>query len=271
VDGSGNLFIADLSNRIRRVDALNGVITTIAGNGVAGFSGDGGPAFAAQLNFSPGFSFFIDGSGNLLIADTGNNRIRRVDAATGIITTIAGTGISGFNGDGGSATNAQLSFPTGVAVDGFGNLFIADLGNNRIRRIDAATRTITTIAGTGVLGFGGDGGAPAAAKLAEPIAVAIDQSGALLILDLLNNRVRRVPAAGAANPPAPGTFRGPSAPLASLIQQRLLNASIKFPGLLQWSAANLSTNQLGTLLPVLSSDWDVVKKEGFFASNTTKK
>ncbi|HEY1525244.1 MAG TPA: Ig-like domain-containing protein [Candidatus Angelobacter sp.] len=270
VDGSGNLFIADLSNRIRRVDALNGVITTIAGNGVAGFSGDGGPAFAAQLNFNPGFSFFIDGSGNLLIADTGNNRIRRVDASTGIITTIAGTGISGSSGDGGSATNAQLSFPTGVAVDGFGNLFIADLGNNRIRRIDAATRTITTIAGTGVLGFGGDGGAPAAAKLAEPIAVAIDQSGALLILDLLNNRLRRVPAAGAAKPPAPGTFRGPSAPLASLIQQRLLNASIRFPDLLQRPATNLgTTHQLGILLPVLSLNWDFFKKEDFFAS--TKK
>jgi hypothetical protein len=111
VDGSGNLFIADTSNRIRWVDALTGVITTVAGNGVAGFSGDGGPAFAAQLNFNPGFSFFIDGSGNLLIADTGNNRIRRVDAVTGIITTIAGNGTFGFGGDGGSAMNASIMFP----------------------------------------------------------------------------------------------------------------------------------------------------------------
>jgi sugar lactone lactonase YvrE len=220
VDGSGNLFIADGTNRIRRVDAISGIITTVAGNGVAGFSGDGGSAFAAQLNFSQGESFSIDSSGNLLIADTGNHRIRRVDAVTGIITTIVGNGVPGFSGDGGNAANAELFFPAGVVTDAFGNLFIADLGNNRVRRVEAATRTISTIAGNGNFAFSGDGGPGTSAAIAEPIAIAIDQSGALLILDLFNNRLRRLPGVAAANPPKPGTFRGPSAPVASIFQPK---------------------------------------------------
>ena len=223
VDGSGNLFIADGSNRIRRVDAISGIIDHRRGNGVAGFSGDGGSAFAAQLNFSQGESFSIDSSGNLVIADTSNNRIRRVDAVTGIITTIVGNGVPGFAGDGGNALNAELFLPTGVVADAFGNLFIADLGNNRVRRVEAATRTISTIAGNGNFAFTGDGGSATAAAVAEPIALAIDQSGALLILDFFNNRLRRVPGAAAANPPKPGTFRGPSAPVAALFPHSIEN------------------------------------------------
>ncbi len=138
VDGAGNLFIADtLNNRIRKVDT-SGIITTVAGNGSFGFSGDGGPATSASLH-EP-FGVALDGSGNLFIADRFNQRIRRVDAATGIITTVAGdgpTGIGagGFSGDGGPATSASLSFPFGVALDGSGNLFIADFSNSRIRKV----------------------------------------------------------------------------------------------------------------------------------------
>ena len=130
VDGSGNLFIADdLNGRIRRVDT-NGIITTVAGNGIEAYGGDGGPATAAGLKAPQGVA--VDDSGNLLIADTGDNRIRRVDT-NGIITTVAGNGVAAYCGDGGPATAAGLNQPVGVAVDHFGNLFIADSGNNRVR------------------------------------------------------------------------------------------------------------------------------------------
>ena len=194
VDGGGNLFIADLNNqRIRRVDAASGIITTVAGNGASGFSGDNGPATGASLN-SPR-DVALDGSGNLFIADQFNRRIRRVDAVTGVITTVAGNGSSGLGGDNGPATGASLSNPTGVAVDGNGNLFIADPLNNRIRRVDAATGIITTLAGNGASGFGGDNGPAIDALLASPLGVALDGSGNLFLADSLNNRIRRVHAA----------------------------------------------------------------------------
>ena len=130
VDGSGNIFIAD-SNRIRQVSATTGVITTVAGNGGYGYSGDGGPATSASLSGTNGVA--VDGSGNLFIADTGNNRVRKVSADTGVITTVAGNGSYGFGGDGGPATSASLSGANGVAVDGSGNIYIADFVNARIR------------------------------------------------------------------------------------------------------------------------------------------
>ena len=123
-----------------------GVITTVAGTG-GGFSGDGGPAVQAQLRGPAGVA--VDGAGNLFIADSFNDRIRKVDSA-GVITTVAGTGRTGFGGDGGPAVNARLSRPSGVAVDGAGNLFFADSGNDRIRKVDSASGSITTVAGTGV-------------------------------------------------------------------------------------------------------------------------
>ena len=191
VDASGDLFIADTSNdRVRRVDAATGVITTVAGTGISGFSGDGGPATDAQLN-EP-FGVAVDASGDLFIADTSNDRVRRVDAATGVITTVAGTGISGFSGDGGQATDAQLNDPSGVAVDASGNLFIADTSNDRVRRVDSATGVITSVAGTGISGFSGDGGPATDAQLNEPFGVAVDASGNLFIADTSNDRVRRV-------------------------------------------------------------------------------
>ena len=153
-DSTGNLYIADPCNqRILRVDP-SGTISTYAGTGELSFGGDGGPAVEAQLRFPPGVT--VDAAGNLYIADFANHRIRKV-GSSGTITTIAGTGERGFAGDGGSATEAQLRGPTGVATDGTGNLYIADPGNDRIRRVDSSG-TISTVAGNGIPGFSGDGG-----------------------------------------------------------------------------------------------------------------
>jgi streptogramin lyase len=192
-DTSGNLFVTDLGrHRVRRIDAVTGVITTVVGTGLAGFSGDGGPAASAQLNNVSGLA--LDSTGNLYIADRSNHRIRRVDATTGIITTIAGTGTAGSTGDGGLATAAQLNFPRDLTVDTLGNLYIADASNHRIRRVDASTRIITTIAGTGTAGSTGDGGLATAAQLRSPQEVAVDSSGRLIISDWGNHRIRRVDA-----------------------------------------------------------------------------
>ena len=192
VDGSGNLYVADSGNqRIRRIDA-EGVITTIAGTGVRGSSGDGGPATEAQFAAPGGLA--VDGSGNLYVADWGNHGIRRIDAG-GVITTIAGTGVRGFSGDGGPATEAQFATPTDLAADGSGNLYVSDSANHRIRRIDAGG-VITTIAGTGVRGFSGDGGPATEAQIAAPGGLALDGSGNLYVADSGNNRIRRIDAEG---------------------------------------------------------------------------
>jgi sugar lactone lactonase YvrE len=193
IDRSGNVYIADYANnRIRRLDP-SGIITTVAGTGVIGFSGDGGAATSAEL-FTPN-GVAVDGAGNLFIADTQNRRIRRVDATTGIITTVAGNGSVGSSGDGGGAVEAELDDPEGVAVDGLGNLYIADTNNYRIRRVDT-TGVITTIAGIGTAGLTGDGGAAIAAQLGEPIGVAVDAQGNVYIADSANNRIRRIDATG---------------------------------------------------------------------------
>src|SRR5579859_6044781 len=173
VDASGNLFIADaFNNRIREVSA-SGIITTVAGNGTAGFSGDGGPAVSASLNSPEGVA--VDAFGNLFIVDSGNSRIRKV-SASGIVTTAAGNGNGSFAsspGDGGPATSAPLT-PAGVAVDASGNIFIADTGNNRIRKVSAAGM-ITTVAGNGNNSFSGDGGPATSATLANPFGVAVNR------------------------------------------------------------------------------------------------
>ena len=191
VDGSGNVYIADrLNNRVRKVDS-SGTITTFAGNGAYGFGGDGSSATSAMLR-SPD-AVAVDGSGNVYIADTGNHRIRKVDAS-GFISTFAGSGtttVGGFSGDGGAATSARLDSPDAVAVDGSGNVYIADRINNRVRKVDSSG-TISTIAGTGTRGFGGDGGAATSAQLNYPEGVAVDGSGNIYIADTGNNRVRRV-------------------------------------------------------------------------------
>jgi sugar lactone lactonase YvrE len=247
LDAAGNLYIADTSNqRIRKVDA-SGTISTVAGNGSSGFSGDGGAATLAQLNFPQGVA--LDAAGNLYIADLSNQRIRKVDAS-GTISTVAGNGTQGFSGDGAAATLAQLTIPQGVALDAAGNLYIADRNNQRIRKVDAsgtistvagngtfgfsgdggaatlaqlwnprawrwmrratctsrmgnqrirkvdASGTISTVAGNGALGFSGDGGAATLAQLIGPQGVALDAAGNLYIADTNNQRIRKVDASG---------------------------------------------------------------------------
>ncbi len=190
LDAAGNIYIADYyNNRIRKV--ANGVINTVAGKGTQAFSGDNGPAVSAQLNRP--FLIAVDISGNLYIADYGNNRIRQV--AAGVITTVAGNGTSGFSGDTGSAVTAQLHFPWSVALDSSANLYVADLPNNRIRRI-SASGVINTVAGTGTAGFSGDAGSASAAQLNQPSSVAADASGNLYIADSANNRVRKISSSG---------------------------------------------------------------------------
>ncbi|MBI4474083.1 MAG: IPT/TIG domain-containing protein, partial [Acidobacteria bacterium] len=187
VDASGNLYIADQSNhRIRKVD-VNGTITTVAGTGIGGFSGDGGAATSARLRNPTWVS--VDGSGNLYIADRGNNRVRKVSGGT--IATIAGTGTVGSSGDGGSALSAVL-VPYAVALDGAGNLYISDTAGNRIRKVTASTGNIQTVAGGVTPGFGGDGLAAASSVLASPQAAAIDLHGNLYIADTANHRVRMI-------------------------------------------------------------------------------
>ena len=189
-DGAGNVYIADYGNqRIRKVDT-SGVITTVAGTGELGgrVSGDGGLAVEAQLRNAHGVA--MDGAGNLYIADTEGDRIRKVDSS-GVITTVAGTGEGGHGGDGGPATAATLKYPTGVAVDDAGNLYIVDCYDHRIRKVDSSG-FITTIAGTGEGGHEGDGGPASQAQLNYPRRVALDGAGSLYITDTGNNRIRVV-------------------------------------------------------------------------------
>ena len=197
VDSSGNLFIADTFNhRIRKVDT-SGIISTVAGNGTSGFSGDDGPATSAKLSQPRGVA--VDSSGNLFIADQSNHRIRKVDIS-GNISTVAGNASPGFlspgfSGDGGPAISARVSSPHGVAVDSSGNLFIADTGNHRIRKVDTSG-IISTVAGTGTGGFSGDGGPATDAQLNKLRGVAIDSSGNLFIADRQNHRIRKVDTSG---------------------------------------------------------------------------
>lgn len=190
IDASGHLYFADTDNhRVRRVDASTGIITTIAGDGSQGFSGDGGLATAARLRFPGGIA--IAANGDLYIADTENHRVRRVTAATGLISTVAGDGNAGGGGDGGAATAASLDEPADVALDLSGRLTIADTGNHRVRRVSGAG-VISTIAGTGSSGYGGDDGPATGAKLNFPSGVAYDVSGDLFIADTENDRIRKV-------------------------------------------------------------------------------
>ena len=191
-DAGGNLFLSDSNNqRVRRVDAVTGLISTVAGNGTSGFGGDGGAATSAMLDTPADTK--LDGAGNLYIADSANHAIRMVNAVTGIITTIAGVGgQEGYSGDGGQATQAHLAYPSGVAFDGDHVLYISDTGNNVIRRVDLVTGIITTVAGTGTAGYAGDGGPATAALLNYPWGIALDGAGNSYVADLSNNCVRKV-------------------------------------------------------------------------------
>jgi trimeric autotransporter adhesin len=246
VDAFGNLFIADGFNEVREISAGTGTIRSVAGNGIAGYTGDGGPAANAELNYPN--SVFVDSAGNIFIADSNNSAIREVVGGPGgNIVTVAGNGTAGFSGDGGPATSAQLAYPSGVYVDASGNIFIAD-GNNCIREVLASTHIIQTVAGNGpngynvenipaitatlngttgvfgetlgniyvpdfinnsiraftvggnihtvvgnrIQGFSGDGGAPDNAELNVPTAIFVTPSGELVITDTSNYRVRIV-------------------------------------------------------------------------------
>lgn len=192
IDAAGNIYIADPDRHVVRKQSASGMLTTIAGNGLYGFSGDGGQAKAAQLK-NP-YNVAIDAAGNVYITDSHDNRIRKV-AVNGIITTVAGNGTAGFSGDGGPATSAQLNGPNAIAADGAGNIFIADFSNNRVRKV-ASNGVITTVAGNGEWGFSGDGGAATAAQFRYPIGVAADAAGNIFISDLTNNRIRKVTTGG---------------------------------------------------------------------------
>ena len=188
MDASDNAFIADEQNSVIRKVTPNGIITTVAGNGSAGYSGDGGPATNAALAYPDGVA--LDASGNLFIADSANHVIRKVDT-NGMITTIAGNGSPGYSGDGGPATDASLNYPEGVTLDLSGNLFIADWANNVIRKVDG-NGVITTVAGNGNPGYSGDGGAATNASLSGAYSVAVGTLGQLYISDTSNQRIREV-------------------------------------------------------------------------------
>jgi sugar lactone lactonase YvrE len=192
VDVNGDVYIGDSENfRIRKVNYA-GIITTVAGNGSEGDSGDGGPATSAQLNSL--YELALDSAGNLFIADTNNGRVRKVTPA-GMITTVAGNGTDDFGGDGGPAVSAPLTRPESVAVDSKGNLFIADTVNNRIRMV-TLDGIINTVGGNGTHGYSGDGGRATSALLNRPEHVTVDSAGNLYIADIFDKRIRKVTPAG---------------------------------------------------------------------------
>jgi len=194
VDSSGNVYIADTGNAyIREITATTGIINFIAGDGSIGYSGDGALANVAGLD-EP-FAIALDSSGNVYFTEPEDGRIREITISTGKINTVAGNGVFGFSGDGSAATGAMLHLPTGLAIDSSGNLYIADSLNNRVRKVTGTT--ISTIAGSGVLSYSGDGGPATAAQLNTPEAVAVDASGNVYIADTVNNVVREISTKGA--------------------------------------------------------------------------
>lgn len=198
VDAAGNIYIPDQkNNRVRKVNGRTNYIATVAGNGSFkhyGFSGDGARADSAELSYPSAVA--VDAAGNVYIADTRNQRIRKVTVKTGIITTVAGSRDNGFAGDGGPANAAQLSKPSAVAVDAAGNIYISDYGNNRIRKVTLATGVITTIAGNGTEGYSGDGAAATAAELNNPKGLAVDAQGNIYVADFGNNCIRKITPSG---------------------------------------------------------------------------
>lgn len=206
IDGTGNLYIADFQNsRIRKIDAVTGIITTIGGTGATTSSGDGGPAVNAGIPYP--VSVCVDAAGNIYeseVNSSNTSRVRKISAGTGIINTVAGTSTYGYSGDGGPATMANLFDPAGICVDAAGNLYIDEYDDSRIRKVDAATGIITTIAGTGVNGFSGDNGPALSASFDSPVGICIDAAGNLFVTDNQNQRVRKIYLHGAPPPPTTG-------------------------------------------------------------------
>ena len=194
-DPQGNLVVAEATNHcVRRIDKDTGLITTVAGNGTEGYSGDGGPAVQATMN-QP-YSLQIAANGDLFIVDRLNAAIRKVDGATGVITTVAGTGQPGYSGDGGPGTQAQLREPNDCFLDGRGGLLVADIQDQRVRRLDLGTGVITTFAGNGEMARTGDGGPALEAGILGARAVCMDRRGNTFIAEREGNGVRVVNSSG---------------------------------------------------------------------------
>ena len=228
-DVSGNVYISDfINNSIRKVNS-SGVISTYAGNGIAGYSGDGGAAIDAELRHPGGIT--VDVSGNFYIADVYNNCIRKVNSS-GIISTFAGSSIAGYSGDGGDATLAELNTPYGVAIDILGNVYIDDELNNRIRKVNNSG-VISTYTGNGTRGYSGDGGAATDAELHYPACVSVDIVGNVYIADWGNNRIRKI---GNGSMPFVGTISGPTGlcPGSSITYSDATTGGT-------WSSSNLAT------------------------------
>jgi sugar lactone lactonase YvrE len=229
IDAAGNVFVADTHNhRIRRVDAVSGIITTFAGTGTPGLSASGTAAAATNIDLPQALAF--DAAQNLYFADARTHVVRRLDRAAGLVTTVAGSGRQGFSGDLGPATLAAIDSPSGIALDAQGNLYLADTHNHRVRRVDAVTGIITSVAGTGQPGFSGT-------ALNLPRGLALDASGNLFLVDSRNERVRRIDATTGQISTIAGagvqTFAGDGSPAVS--------AALDTPRAVTISPANLPT------------------------------
>jgi uncharacterized protein YjdB/sugar lactone lactonase YvrE len=189
IDNAGNIYVTEqFGHRVRKITAGSNIISTIAGNGDIGYTGNGGPATAAKISYPN--HIFLDSANNIYLTDNGNHALRKINNS-GIITTIAGNGIQGFSGNGGAATAAKLDYPAGATMDDSGNIFIADFGNHRVRKINTSG-IISTYAGTGTPGYNSDCIAPTSARVNDPLDLLMTNDGALLLSDASNNRIRKI-------------------------------------------------------------------------------
>lgn len=271
IDSNGNLYFADTYNQlVRKVNATTGIITAVAGGGLApGTDGYGDGQLATNVELVDPSGVALDSAGNLYIADTGNNMIRRVNLITGIVTDVAGNGEWGYSGDSGLAASAMLAAPQSVAVDAANNIYVADYGNNAIRQIAAASQNIFTVAGRGSTGYSGDGGNPTLAFLTSPMGIAVDENANLYIGDSGNNVIRLVSFA-----PVPLSF--PSEPIGAISPSQVVSAfnagnspltvtAISLSSSFQQTTAGLSDCAAGTVVaPGSSCDTAVI-----FAPNQT--
>lgn len=246
-DAAGNLYFSGVSQVIRKINTA-GIISTFAGNGTGGYSGDGGPATAAQFLAPSGLC--ADLAGNIYIVDGSSHVIRKVDLA-GIISTFAGNGTEAYTGDGGPATNASLAWPEDVCADGGGNIFITDRGNNVVRKV-SASGSISTVAGNGTLGLTGDGGPATAAQLAFPVGICMDISGNLYIADHNASRIRKVAGAGVAVNEVKKTgimlYPNPATSIVSILHTGPVNAQVfSMEGKLLLEVKKTTQVNLGTL------------------------